>query len=62
MFYTSTNNTAPNNGGQHVERIVVSTSTDLITWSDGSLVLEGDDYKSGVVEFTRWKPEDTVRG
>lgn len=52
MFYTGTD--ATSGLSSHTERILLSTSSDLYTWSSPTLVLEGDDYDTGVTPFTNW--------
>jgi hypothetical protein len=53
MFYTAVD-WDENSAATNVQRIMRSQSTDLFNWSNGVLVLEGDDYADGVTPFTQW--------
>ncbi len=54
MFYTGVMLGVENASRDNIQRILLSTSADLFTWTTPTLVLNGDDFDDGVTPFTTW--------
>lgn len=55
MFYTGVvQGPSGRENIDNIQRIMLSTSTDLYTWTTGTVVLNGNDYDSGVTAFANW--------
>lgn len=58
MFYTAVKNVPT--AARQVQRIMLTTSTDLTNWTTGVQSLDGNWFKSGVADFTKWEDPNLV--